>query len=256
MNTGIISRMKKSLSLVKCQGSNVKGSSTGFTLLELLIVVAIIAILSVALILVINPAETLKKSRDAQRISDMATLKTALGLLLTSSSTPYLSGVGSNAGCLQGTAATKVYYSAINVGAACGSGPTPAGASANGTFTTASWCSSKGSVDTAVAVDGNGWLPVDFSWLPGGSPISNLPLDPINTVAAAVPAVTDLTYRYVCQSTGTGGAKPSNVFEIDAILESDAYKAGGTDDKPAKDGGDNTAYYEVGTNLKLINGGM
>ena len=42
-------------------------SRKGFTLLELLIVIAIIAILSVVLVIVLNPAETLRKSRDAQR---------------------------------------------------------------------------------------------------------------------------------------------------------------------------------------------
>ncbi|MBI3634158.1 MAG: type II secretion system protein [Candidatus Yonathbacteria bacterium] len=228
----------------------------GFTLLELLIVVSIIAILSVALIFVLNPAETLKKSRDAQRISDLATLKTSIGLFLTSSSTPYMSGVGSNANCLNGGSSAKVYYSAIGTTATFGTQPT-AGASANGTFITTNGAIYPASTNAAVAVDGTGWLPIDFTWLPGGSPISNLPLDPINTVTTpTAPGTSDLTYRYVCQSVGTGGAKPSLVFEMDAILESDAYKAGGTDDKPAKDGGDNTTYYEVGTNLKLVTSGL
>ncbi|MCK5085475.1 prepilin-type N-terminal cleavage/methylation domain-containing protein, partial [Candidatus Parcubacteria bacterium] len=52
----------------------------GFTLLELLIVIAILAILSAVLILILNPAETMKKSRDTQRMSDLATMKTAIGL--------------------------------------------------------------------------------------------------------------------------------------------------------------------------------
>ena len=62
----------------------------GFTLLELLIVISIVAILSVALVVILDPAETLRKSRDAQRISDMNSMKTALGLYLTSTTTPYL----------------------------------------------------------------------------------------------------------------------------------------------------------------------
>jgi len=42
----------------------------GFTLLELLIVIGILAILSTTVVLVINPAELLKKARDSQRISE------------------------------------------------------------------------------------------------------------------------------------------------------------------------------------------
>ena len=60
-----------------------KSKNSGFTLLELLIVIAIIAVLSVALVIVLNPAEALRKSRDAQRISDLTTLKKAIGLYLT-----------------------------------------------------------------------------------------------------------------------------------------------------------------------------
>lgn len=231
------------------------GSQDGFTLLELLIVVSIIAILSVALIFVLNPAETLKKSRDAQRISDMSTMKTALALVLTSSSTPYLAP--GNTGCLASGATGKVFYSAVNASGAAtfAALPTP-GASANGTFIVASSAVYPTSISNAVAVNGTGWLPVNFEWLPGGSPISNLPLDPVNTVTTVTaPGTSDLAYRYVCQSVG-GTTGPSNVFEIDAILESDAYKAGGTDDKPAKDGGDSTTYYEVGTNLKLVTSGI
>src|ERR1035437_6565486 len=76
-----------------------KNKKGGFTLLELLIVIAIIAILSVALVIVLNPAETLKKARDAQRISDLSTLKTAIGLYMTSVSPVYLGGTVNNAFC-------------------------------------------------------------------------------------------------------------------------------------------------------------
>ena len=90
----------------------------GFTLLELLIVIAIIAILSVILVLVLDPSETLKKSRDSQRMSDLSTIKTALGLYSTSVTAPYMAGVASNAGCKGSTssdaayaAGDKIYYS-------------------------------------------------------------------------------------------------------------------------------------------------
>ncbi len=54
----------------------------GFTLLELLIVIGILAILAAVTILVINPAELLKRARDSSRISDLNTLKTVIGLAL------------------------------------------------------------------------------------------------------------------------------------------------------------------------------
>ncbi len=55
-----------------------KNKKGGFTLLELLIVIAILAILSVALVIVLNPAETLKKARDAQRRADVNTILNAV----------------------------------------------------------------------------------------------------------------------------------------------------------------------------------
>jgi prepilin-type N-terminal cleavage/methylation domain-containing protein len=220
---------------------------TGFTLLELLIVIAIIAILSVILILVINPAETLKKSRDVQRMSDLNTLKTALGLILTSSSTPYLSG--GNTKCLSGGATGYVMYSYAGAGAGVGAATPDQGTDANGTFANGTARATSVAAASYTNVDGTGWLPVAFSWLPGGTPISSLPIDPVNTISTLASATgTDLVYRYGCQSTG--GTKPSNVFELDATLESSAYTS--DDDKRAKDGGDSPYYYEVGTDIKLL----
>ena len=54
----------------------------GFTLLELLIVITILAILTLVVVLFINPVEMLKKSRDVQRMSDLATLNAAIVLFL------------------------------------------------------------------------------------------------------------------------------------------------------------------------------
>ena len=55
-------------------------SRNGFTLIELLIVIAILAILAVVVVLVLNPAELLRQSRDANRLSDLATMNSALGI--------------------------------------------------------------------------------------------------------------------------------------------------------------------------------
>ena len=51
--------------------------SSGFTLVELLIVVSIMAILTVAVVSAINPLEQLRKARDTQRKADAATLLAA-----------------------------------------------------------------------------------------------------------------------------------------------------------------------------------
>jgi len=196
----------------------------GFTLLELLIVIAILAILGAIVIFLLNPAETLKKARDSQRISDLSTIKTALGIYLTSVSSPVIDAYGS--------CASNVWYSLNGV-------------------TDTSVAGSEAATSTATAaelgeVDGTGWIPVNLSSLVGGSPISSFPIDPSNTITSlSAIANTDLVYRYTCSSTPMG-------FEIDAALESDAFTS--TDDKRAKDGGNHTTLYEVGTSLTILPG--
>lgn len=225
-------------------------AAKGFTLLELLIVIAIIAILSVILIIVINPAETLKKSRDVQRMSDLNTMKTAVGLMLTSSSTPYLSA--GNANCISGNSTGWVFYSYAGTGAGVGAATPDQGADANGTTVFANGTTRATSVAATsyTNTDGTGWIPVNFASLSGGSPIASLPVDPVNSIATLAAATgTDLVYRYACQSAG-GATKPSNTFEINATLESSAYTS--DDDKRSKDGGDSQYYYEVGTDTRLL----
>ena len=59
----------------------------GFTLSELLIVIAIIAILAIIIIVAINPGAMIAKSRDSQRFSDVTSLATAVNLFLADSQT-------------------------------------------------------------------------------------------------------------------------------------------------------------------------
>lgn len=204
----------------------------GFTLLELLIVIAILAILSAVLILILNPAETMKKSRDSQRMSDLATMKTAIGLYMTNVSTPDLStDTTDNARCVGGTGIVTVFYSSDETitDTLVNSGVTPLSSPGTG-------------------VNGAGWVPVDFTQIPGGSPISNLPIDPLNTIARGSSTPAAITneasaYRYSCDANDM-------TFEINAILESDAFTV--TDDKRASDGGNNANLYEVGTKLTIL----
>jgi prepilin-type N-terminal cleavage/methylation domain-containing protein len=219
----------------------------GFTLLELLIVIAIIAILSVMLIIVINPIETLRKSRDSQRISDLNTLKTAMGIYTTSYASPSLDGLASSTanttcrGASAWTAGNKMWFSL----------PSDTATISNVSLTSVILANQPTIVQVTKAnlarVDGTGWLPVNFDALPSGSPISGLPVDPVNTVStASAPANTDLIYRYACGQSNLS-------YEINARLESNEYTV--INNRMQADGGDNDNLYEVGTSIRLIGTG-
>ncbi|MBI2013680.1 MAG: prepilin-type N-terminal cleavage/methylation domain-containing protein [Candidatus Colwellbacteria bacterium] len=215
----------------------------GFTLLELLIVITIISILSVILIIALNPAETLRKARDVQRISDLASLKNVIAIYITENggdnSFPALDGDQTNddnADCEGGGGTERVWLSADG----------------NATPDTSIYANTAVYTDGDngdFAVDGTGWIPVDFEALTGGSPISGLPIDPSNsnevTLGTAV-SDTTLVYTYVCSDANT-------TFEINAVLESADFVNGGPNDKEGRDGGNNDNLYEVGTELDIVN---
>lgn len=251
----MINKIKSNLKALRLSGSKAK---KGFTLLELLIVITILAILAVIIIFVLNPAETLKKSRDVQRMSDLATLKNAIALYTTTISTPFLASTDdtggasprtnfTNTACQDGAEGTfaigsdRIYYS-LDDGT-----PITDDTLDNTTFTSGFGATQ---VDGAYnsLVDGTGWLPVKLSNIVGGSPISNMPVDPVNTVSDAT-AITlaDTVYRYACSNV-------SGVlnFELNTNLESSDFKNAGANDKESKDGGDNADLYEVGTSLRIL----
>ena len=60
-----------------------ENSRSSFTLIELLITIGIISILSLIVILILNPQELIKQTRDTTRLSDLATINTALTLFQT-----------------------------------------------------------------------------------------------------------------------------------------------------------------------------
>jgi prepilin-type N-terminal cleavage/methylation domain-containing protein len=207
----------------------------GFTLLELLIVIAILAVLGALVIFLLNPAETLRKARDSQRISDLSTIKTALGIYIASKTSPSLdgqSGSSINEKCIGGTGADTIWItdSAVTDTAASGTALTVATTSAA----------------NLALTNGGGWLPVNLDSLTGGSPISNMPVDPINAANdVANIASSSLMYRYACKKSPLG-------FEVNVRLESGAFGPGGEDDRAAKDGGNNATLYEVGTDLTIL----
>lgn len=209
----------------------------GFTLIELLIVIAILGILGAIVIFLLNPAETLKKARDSQRLSDLSTMKTAFGIYMSSVASPSLdgqSGGSINTNCADSTG-KKLWLSYYN-----GSPTIIATTTGNGTFVAAT-----SSIASSTLVNGQGWIPVNLSSLTGGSPISTMPVDPLNTVIAATASTTDLMYRYSCNKTPIG-------FEINAQLESDYYTIGEASSTRKIDGGNNASLYEVGSDLTIL----
>jgi len=202
---------------------------------ELLIVIGILSILAFATILILNPAEILRKARDTQRISDLDNLKSAIALYITSVSSPDLDG--SSSGTCADESTKKIYISL----------PTSVSAGTP----TSGWSFAQAAETAYTKVDGSGWILVNLDNTTGGSPIAKLPIDPKNTTDGT-PSGNDLYYRYACNSST---ATKSNTFEIDAIMESNFFKAGCTgdcNDVSKKDGGDLDTYYEVGTNLNIL----
>lgn len=63
-----------------------KKTAQGFTLVELLVVIAIIAILAAIVVLIINPLELLRRSRDAARLTDLANLQQAINVAVQEAS--------------------------------------------------------------------------------------------------------------------------------------------------------------------------
>lgn len=89
------------------------------------------------------------------------------------------------------------------------------------------------STEGTRAIDGTGWLPVDFTQISAGSPLPQLPIDPINDSLNF--------YSYTCDPYG--GASSS--YEFNAVMESDKFEVYAQDDD-----GNNPDVYEIGdTNL-------
>lgn len=65
------------LTVLYCYVEMIIKKKSGFTLMELLIIVALIAIIATAMIILLNPMQQINKARDAQTKSNLSTLKKA-----------------------------------------------------------------------------------------------------------------------------------------------------------------------------------
>lgn len=182
----------------------------GFTLIELLIVIAILAVLMSVIVITLNPSEMLKKSRDSRRISELSALRTAMNLYLSEDNN--FSGKTTNA---------YVSVSQATAGACTGL------ASYGGRST---YCTTDSNLRK---LDGNGWLPLNFSGLTVRSPLSSLPIDPTNTIASG------LFYVFAASST---------YYELNAKLEASVNGS-----LMSGDGGNSSTVYEIGSDLTILN---
>ncbi|MDO8619051.1 MAG: prepilin-type N-terminal cleavage/methylation domain-containing protein [Candidatus Daviesbacteria bacterium] len=75
-NKGFILRSKSKPQ--RSEGFSAKRKTAGFTVIELLVVVLVIAILAITAWVVLNPPEIVKKIHDGDRLTDMADLRQAI----------------------------------------------------------------------------------------------------------------------------------------------------------------------------------
>ena len=140
----------------------------------------------VAVVVAINPAEYLRKSRDAKRVTDITSIDKSIGILEALSAIPSY-----------GTANT-VYVSLPDTSSTCanlGLPTLPTGYSYN--------CVTSANLKNT---DGTGWIPLDFN-SSGVVQLSTLPIDPTNSTS------TGLYYTYI------GGS-----YELTATFETTKYQ--------------------------------
>ena len=199
------------------RGKSPSNPKASFTLIELLVVIAILAVLATAVVLVLNPAQLLAQGRDSTRLSDLAALNSALSLFQVDAYTQSL-----------GTPNTVYISVPDNASSTCGSLGLPSLPSP--------WAYHCVPASSSTKVDGTGWIPVNLTLISSGSPLSKLPIDPVNTTS------TGLYYTYV-----SGGS-----YEITSAMESQKYRLGGSTDAVSTDGGPYPDLREIGSNLSLL----
>jgi type II secretory pathway pseudopilin PulG len=197
----------------------------GFTLIEALVVFGIIGIVSATVIVVLNPNELLRQSRDGVRLSDFATIDSAIRHYQFNSR----GSLGSS---------TVIYVSL----------PDPAATSSAGTdcaslglpALTSGWVYHCASSANLRKLDGTGWLPIRFSDDTTSASMGALPVDPVNSASFRV--------YYIYTTNGVN-------WELNARLQSVKYGLGGSKDSVSLDGGDDPTLLEGGSLKSLMPSG-
>jgi len=186
----------------------------GFTLIELLIVIGILAILATTVVLVLNPAQILAETRDTQRVSDLGTVQSAIGLML----------------------ATDATIPTFVAGPLC----TVAGCAAGAPLACGGFTLTPCAVNTIRLVNGTGWVGIDLEGTSGGSSLSALPFDPTNNT----------TFYYGYAGDNTNKTYEINARLESVKLRVNMQNDGG-DDNTCTTFLEATCWYEIGTDSAL-----
>lgn len=163
----------------------------GFSFIQILIILTLIAIFAWGFIYIIKPGKVLEKSRDAARFDDLQSLSGAINQYLAD---------GHNFDGLVGP------YSSIDLGFA--------------------------NDKARQQIDGQGWIPLNFTLISTGAPFNLLPIDPLNN--------SNYNYRL-------GVSQSNKTYEIDCLFEYPENTA-----KYLTDNGNNPNAYEVGSDLTIL----
>ncbi|MDE2144859.1 MAG: type II secretion system protein [Patescibacteria group bacterium] len=190
---------------------------SSFTLIELLIVIAIIGILAAVVVLVLNPSQLLAQARDSSRIQEIGSLNNAVSMYLSEGN----SSLGSSDTVYVSIPDPTLSPGATSTCSSLGLPSLPTG-----------WSYECVSTSSLRKTDSSGWVPVDLQAISSGSPIPELPVDPINTTSSG--------YYYTYVDSGSN-------YEITAMnIESAKYLT-----QTENDGGNSANSYQAGNDLSL-----
>lgn len=157
----------------------------GFSLIEILITIAIIGILYTSFFYIWNSLEIFSKARDTKRINDLNLLNSAIQSILATQNNIYLGNENIIYISLPDSTSTCLNYSLVKI---------------NSPYSYQ--CKNQ---ENFQNIDGSGWIPIDFK-LSKIINITNLPIDPINNQ--------DFFYAYITKNSK---------FKLTAKLESKQY---------------------------------